>query len=152
MADHCFTLLLMLLAGPAITSFLDILLVPLYRLSEPTTASDRTPEAIRQLGEEVTAHLKTVAGPDALLRAYATARELVKGNRSERKKKQAMQVCVCVGGWGVRGVMRGGSRCRCVGGGEGGRGRRCRWRWEIGCGVWGVIVCGGELGSRRRRW
>ena len=132
------------LAGPAITSFLDILLVPLYRLSEPTTASDRTPEAIRQLGEEVTAHLKTVAGPDALLRAYATARELVKGNRSERKKKQAMQVCgggggregqamqVCGGGEGGRG-----RRCRCEGGAVGGKGGKAM-QVEMGDGMWGV--------------
>ena len=45
-------------AGPVIVSFLDVLLIPLYRLSEPPTASDRTSESVRQLGEEVMAHLR----------------------------------------------------------------------------------------------
>lgn len=84
------------LTGPAITPYLSTLLVPLYRLSE-LVGSGLTPslkpheEEAKALGDEVMSHLRQVVGADAMLQAFAVARDKVRGSRMERKKKQAMQ-------------------------------------------------------------
>ena len=93
------------LAATTITPFLDVLLVPLYRLSEAGAASAPAPEgepnpnsmaaaatAAKALGEEVMGHLKGVVGAEAVLAAYSVARDAVRGARTERRRKAAMQV------------------------------------------------------------
>lgn len=91
---------------------MDVLLVPLYRLSEAGGASSAAaPEgepnpnsmaaaaaAAKALGEEVMGHLKGVVGAEAVLAAYSVARDAVRGARTERRRKAAMQVRGEVGG------------------------------------------------------
>ncbi len=47
---------------------------------------------VKALAEEVLAHLRTVAGPEALLAAYNRARQHVSDLRSERRRQKALQV------------------------------------------------------------
>ena len=71
------------------------------RLSFSAGASGNSPEVI-SLAEEIVAHLRGLAGADAMLAACNQAREAVKSQRGERRRKEAMQVggvgCLA---WGV---------------------------------------------------
>lgn len=92
--------------GPAaLLPHLHVLVRPLYRIVEAgsaaaataatTNGTSTTPagtEDVRNLGEEVLAHLRGTFGPDALLAAYNAAREHVKSARAERKKAAALKV------------------------------------------------------------
>lgn len=44
------------------------------------------------LAQEVIAHIRQAAGPDALLQAFNQAMSAVKSARAERKRQQAVQV------------------------------------------------------------
>jgi hypothetical protein len=61
------------------------------RLCSSAGASGNSPEVI-SLAEEIVAHLRGLAGADAMLAAYNQARESVKSQRGERRHKEAMQV------------------------------------------------------------
>lgn len=50
---------------------------------------------IKQLGEEIIAHIRDVAGADALVSAFTAAKKAVSAVRSERKRRSAVQVCLC---------------------------------------------------------
>ncbi|KAL6760906.1 armadillo-type protein [Haematococcus lacustris] len=94
-----------------IIPFLDVLLIPLYRLSEQSaqqqqqrSASSRGPgrgpvlpqhvaQAV-QLGEEVLAHLRALVGPEVLLDAYNAARTRVQRSRTERRTRTAVRAMV----------------------------------------------------------
>lgn len=52
------------------------------------------PPDIKALAEEVVAHLRSVAGADALLAAYNAARASVQRQRSERRRRDAVQTLV----------------------------------------------------------
>ena len=47
---------------------------------------------VKALAEEVLAHLREVAGSDALLAAYNRARQTVNSARSERRRQRTLQV------------------------------------------------------------
>jgi U3 small nucleolar RNA-associated protein 20 len=64
---------------------------PLSSFPGTAGAAGNSPE-VRQLAEEVVAHLRQLAGADALLAAYGAAREAVRAQRGERKRRAAMQV------------------------------------------------------------
>lgn len=75
--------------------FLEIMCRPLYRISEgtsnPAPGAPAIPEDVKVLGEEVLELLRGIVGPEALLAAYNKAREHVKQQRTERKRKQAVE-------------------------------------------------------------
>ena len=50
---------------------------------------------IKQLAEEIIAHIRDVAGADALVSAFTAAKKAVSAVRSERKRRSAVQVCLC---------------------------------------------------------
>ena len=79
--------------GPVkIEPYLPVLLRPLYRLTEPGALGNL--EEFKILGDEVMAHLRTLVGADVLLAAYNTARETVRRQRGERKRRAAVQTLV----------------------------------------------------------
>eukprot|EP00887_Chlorella_sp_A99_P000887 scaffold5.g887.t1 len=80
------------LGAERVAPFLPVLLRPLYRITEPGAAGN--PEEVKQLAEEVVAHLRSVAGADALLAGYAAAREEVRAARAARKRRAAQQSLV----------------------------------------------------------
>lgn len=47
---------------------------------------------IKQLADEIIAHIREVAGAEAMLAAYTEARKAVTAVRTERKRRAAMQV------------------------------------------------------------
>ncbi len=47
---------------------------------------------VKALAEEVLAHLREVAGSDALLAAYNRARQTVNSARNERRRQRTLQV------------------------------------------------------------
>jgi U3 small nucleolar RNA-associated protein 20 len=55
------------------------------------TGGGEPSEESKALAEEVTAHLRAVAGADAVLSAYNIAREAVRRARSERKQRAALR-------------------------------------------------------------
>ncbi|BDA46528.1 probable small subunit processome component 20 homolog [Coccomyxa sp. Obi] len=71
-----------------IPPYLPTMLLPLYRITEGNAAN---PDEVKALAEEVLAHLREVAGPDALLAAYNRARQTVNSARSERRRQRALQ-------------------------------------------------------------
>lgn len=54
-------------------------------------ASGNPPEVVT-LADEIVAHLRGLVGGDAMLAGYNAAREAVRRQRGERKKKAALQV------------------------------------------------------------
>ena len=60
----------------------------------PSQRVGGSPDQARDLAEEVLAHLRSVAGADALLRAYNVARAAVQAQRTERRRQKAVQVLV----------------------------------------------------------
>lgn len=82
------------LGAAAVAPYLRHMLRPLYRITEPSAAGRATPEEVRQLGEQVLAHLRELVGADTLLAAYNAAREGVKKVRGERKQKAALRAMV----------------------------------------------------------
>ena len=50
---------------------------------------------VKQLADEIIAHIREVAGAEAMLAAYTEARKSVTATRMERKRRIAMQV------WGL---------------------------------------------------
>ncbi|KAK9845304.1 hypothetical protein WJX81_002986 [Elliptochloris bilobata] len=68
--------------------YLPTLLRPLYRITEGAAAS---PDEVKALAAEVVAHLRTVAGPEALLAAYNAARRGVAEARVERRRQRTLQ-------------------------------------------------------------
>ena len=50
----------------------------------------------KQLAEEIISHIREVAGADALVSAFTSAKKAVTAVRSERKRRAAVQVWVCV--------------------------------------------------------
>ena len=48
----------------------------------------------KQLADEIVAHIREVAGADALVSAFTTAKKAVTAVRSERKRRAAVQVCL----------------------------------------------------------
>lgn len=54
---------------------------------------------IKQLAEEIIAHIRDVAGADALVSAFTAAKKAVSAVRNERKRRAAVQVgfCPCCG-------------------------------------------------------
>ncbi|EFJ49017.1 hypothetical protein VOLCADRAFT_104545 [Volvox carteri f. nagariensis] len=93
------------LGAEAIAPHLPVLLRPLYRISEAAAGeaaarhsgvtaaagNSRVPEDVRQLAEEVMAHLRSLVGSEVLLASYNAAREHVRGLRAERKRRTAMR-------------------------------------------------------------
>ncbi len=55
-------------------------------------ASGNPPDVVT-LADEIVAHLRGLVGGDAMLAGYNAAREAVRRQRGERKKKAALQVC-----------------------------------------------------------
>lgn len=47
---------------------------------------------VRDLAAEVMQHLRSVAGPEAVVQAYSSARAAVLKTRSARRQSQALQV------------------------------------------------------------
>lgn len=47
---------------------------------------------VKQLADEIIAHIREVAGAEAMLAAYTEARKSVTATRMERKRRTAMQV------------------------------------------------------------
>ena len=47
---------------------------------------------VKQLADEIIAHIREVAGAEAMLAAYTEARKSVTATRMERKRRSAMQV------------------------------------------------------------
>jgi U3 small nucleolar RNA-associated protein 20 len=82
------------LGAAAVAPYLRHMLRPLYRITEPSAAGRATPEEVRELGEQVLAHLRELVGADTLLAAYNAAREGVKKVRGERKQKAALRAMV----------------------------------------------------------
>jgi U3 small nucleolar RNA-associated protein 20 len=80
------------LGAVKIEPFLPVLLRPLYRITEPGALGNT--EEFKVLGDEVMAHLRSLVGADVLLAAYGTARETVRRQRGERKKRAAVQTLV----------------------------------------------------------
>ncbi|PSC76593.1 small subunit processome component 20-like protein [Micractinium conductrix] len=72
--------------------FLPLLMRPLYRITEPGAAGN--PPEVTSLADEIVAHLRTLVGADAMLAAYNQAREAVRRQRGERKRKAALQTLV----------------------------------------------------------
>lgn len=92
------------LGATAVIPHLPVLLWPLYRISESSVAAGagshsgvggdangRVPEEVRDLAEEVMAHLRELVGSEHLLAAYNAAREHVRGQRAERKRRTAVR-------------------------------------------------------------
>jgi len=86
------------LGGARLAPYLPALLRPLLRLTEgapPPPAAPGAPPApdadARALAAEVLAHLRGVAGPDALLAAYNAARAGVAEARGARRRARALQ-------------------------------------------------------------
>ncbi|KAK9818396.1 hypothetical protein WJX72_012002 [[Myrmecia] bisecta] len=77
------------LGAPPILAYLPPLMRPLFRITE-SAAPNR--DDVKLLTEEVIAHLRGVAGGDALINAFNVARRSVTTTRTERKRKQALQV------------------------------------------------------------
>ena len=50
---------------------------------------------MKQLAEEIIAHVRDVAGADALVSAFTAAQKAVSAVRSERKRRAAVQVGLC---------------------------------------------------------
>lgn len=80
------------LGAMKIEPFLPVLLRPLYRITEPGALGNT--EEFKILGDEVMAHLRSLVGADVLLAAYNTARETVRRQRGERKRRAAVQTMV----------------------------------------------------------
>ncbi|KAL4521880.1 hypothetical protein Ndes2526B_g01987 [Nannochloris sp. 'desiccata'] len=80
------------LGAVKIEPFLPVLLRPLYRITEPGALGNT--EEFKILGDEVMAHLRSLVGADVLLAAYNTARETVRRQRGERKRRAAVQTMV----------------------------------------------------------
>ena len=80
------------LGASKVEPYLPVLLRPLYRITEPG-AIGNTPE-MKTLGDEVMAHLRTLMGADVLLGGYNAARDSVRRQRGERKRKAAVQTLV----------------------------------------------------------
>ncbi|PRW58885.1 small subunit processome component 20-like protein [Chlorella sorokiniana] len=72
--------------------YLPLLMRPLYRITEPGAAGN--PAEVTSLADEIVAHLRTLVGGDAMLAAYNQAREAVRRQRGERKRKAALQTLV----------------------------------------------------------
>lgn len=99
---------------------------PLSPLVLPPAGAAGNPPEVTSLADEIVAHLRTLVGADAMLAAYNQAREAVRRQRGERKRKAALQVrvCVCVrlgggraGGeawWERRAERRGGLPVSCT--------------------------------------
>lgn len=73
-------------------------------------ASGNPPDVVT-LADEIVAHLRGLVGGDAMLAGYSAAREAVRRQRGERKKKAALQVGgpgagKTVPGWGLRHNLR----------------------------------------------
>jgi U3 small nucleolar RNA-associated protein 20 len=86
------------LGGARLAPYLPALLRPLLRLTEgappppPAAGAPEAPDAeARALAAEVLAHLRGVAGPDALLAAYNAARAGVAEARGARRRARALQ-------------------------------------------------------------
>jgi U3 small nucleolar RNA-associated protein 20 len=80
------------LGAVKIEPFLPLLLRPLYRITEPGALGNT--EEFKLLGDEVMAHLRSLVGAEVLLAAYNTARETVRRQRGERKRRAAVQTMV----------------------------------------------------------
>jgi len=62
----------------------------LYLVSMQTT--EDMPVQTKQLAEEIISHIREVAGADALVSAFTSAKKAVTAVRSERKRRAAVQV------------------------------------------------------------
>jgi U3 small nucleolar RNA-associated protein 20 len=80
------------LGAVKVEPFLPVLLRPLFRITEPGALGNS--EEVKILGDEVMAHLRSLVGADVLLAAYNTARETVRKQRGERKRRAAVQTMV----------------------------------------------------------
>ncbi|EFN57812.1 hypothetical protein CHLNCDRAFT_51116 [Chlorella variabilis] len=80
------------LGAARVAPYLPLLMRPLYRITEPG-ATGNPPEVV-SLAEEVVAHLRGLAGADAMLAAYNAARQSVRRQRGERKRREALQTLV----------------------------------------------------------
>jgi U3 small nucleolar RNA-associated protein 20 len=72
--------------------YLPVLLRPLYRITEPGASGNS--DEIKALADEIMAHLRALAGSDALLAAYGAAREAVRAQRLGRRQRAAVQTLV----------------------------------------------------------
>ena len=64
-------------------------------LSKPCSMLMHFGLQVKQLADEIIAHIREVAGAEAMLAAYTEARKSVTATRMERKRRTAMQV------WGL---------------------------------------------------
>ncbi|KAL4860053.1 Small subunit processome component 20 [Chlorella vulgaris] len=80
------------LGAARVGPYLPLLMRPLYRITEPGATGN--PPEIASLAEEIVSHLRGLAGADAMLAAYSQAREVVRSQRGERKRKEALQTLV----------------------------------------------------------
>jgi U3 small nucleolar RNA-associated protein 20 len=106
------------LGAAATAPYLRNMLRPLYRLAEPGQAR-AAPEEVRQLGEQVLAHLRDLVGADVLLAAYNSAREGVKKVRgggapallllwvAAAQRRCCLATCACSGAGGRRLLLLG---------------------------------------------
>ncbi|KAL0044331.1 hypothetical protein WJX82_000142 [Trebouxia sp. C0006] len=79
--------------GPeGILPYLNQIMQPLYRIQESGSAPNT--DETKQLAEEIISHIREVAGADALVSAFTSAKKAVTAVRSERKRRAAVQVLV----------------------------------------------------------
>lgn len=80
------------LGSTAITQYLPIVMVPLYRILEAPKDLIQQSE-VHGVAEEVQMHIKQIVGGDVFLNAYNKARHNVQTRRQARKRKEKLQVC-----------------------------------------------------------
>ncbi len=57
---------------------------------------ENLPVQTKHLAEEIISHIREVAGADALVSAFTSAKKTVTAVRSERKRRAAVQVWLCL--------------------------------------------------------
>ncbi|CAG9460436.1 unnamed protein product [Pedinophyceae sp. YPF-701] len=98
--------------GPErIAPYLSTVMRPLYRAVEGPQAA-ATSEAVRELAQQVLAHLRGVVGGDASLAAWSAARDEVQARRARRKEAEAREVLVDPGAAVARKVAKHGRKRR----------------------------------------
>lgn len=70
---------------------MEMVMVPLYRLSEGIA---KVGGDVKELGEEVQAHLRSLCGAEGVLDAWNKARALVVARRVERRRAKAVESVV----------------------------------------------------------
>lgn len=80
------------LGASKVEPYLPVLLRPLYRITEPGALGNT--QEMKTLGDEVMGHLRSLMGADVLLAGYNAARDSVRRQRGERKRRAAVQTLV----------------------------------------------------------